>query len=187
MHCFRRVSRRLKAFAESVLYRDIVLADDEKHELSTSRFIERLSDPTDGLARHVRCLRIESFRGDEGGYYMNTQFLASCLRGLHKLDSFMSVSSHRTGSGEHYGSKPHSRVTFRMIITDKRLPVGILSFQCRTSFSQFCIVNCQVLGCAPASKALTRRFSDLPNSTAWISLCLILTLHHMRRGHYGSN
>jgi hypothetical protein len=87
LRCFRLVSKRLKSFAESVLYKNITLNDDEENEMSTYLFIERLSDPTDDLSRHVRSLNVASFKGDNESCCMNTDLLLSCLNGVQKLES----------------------------------------------------------------------------------------------------
>jgi hypothetical protein len=87
LRCLRLVSKRLKSFAESVLYKNIMLDDNEENEMSTYRFIERLSDPTDDLSRHVRSLQVTSFKGDDESFCMNTDLLVSCLNGVQKLDS----------------------------------------------------------------------------------------------------
>ncbi|KAF1842755.1 uncharacterized protein K460DRAFT_134131 [Cucurbitaria berberidis CBS 394.84] len=86
--CLRLVSTRVKAFAESVLYRNIILEDNDQHDLASYRFIERLSNPGDALSQHVRSLQIKSFRGDHESFCMNTELLAACLNSLERLSSF---------------------------------------------------------------------------------------------------
>ncbi|KAF2028107.1 hypothetical protein EK21DRAFT_90930 [Setomelanomma holmii] len=89
LHGFRSVSRRLKIFAESVLYREIVLEEDnDAQEQATYRFIERILDSTDALCGHVRSVRVRSFKGDDASSCMNTQLLQACLRSINRLDSF---------------------------------------------------------------------------------------------------
>ncbi|KAF2831759.1 hypothetical protein CC86DRAFT_143063 [Ophiobolus disseminans] len=89
LHSFRLVSKQLSAFADSVLYRVVVLEDQgEKREQATYRFIERLLDPTDILRSHVRSLHVKSFYGDDQSACMNVQLLAACLRSIEKLHAF---------------------------------------------------------------------------------------------------
>ncbi|KAL6711789.1 hypothetical protein ACN47E_002832 [Coniothyrium glycines] len=84
----RLVSQRLKSFADTELFRELVLVDDEDHELTTFRLVERLADPEDSLRRHVRALQIKAFKGDEHSFCMNTSLLDSCLRSIIRLESF---------------------------------------------------------------------------------------------------
>ena len=94
LHCLRLVCRRLQVFAESVLYRNIVLQEDEDaQEQASYRFIERILDPTDTLRRHVRSLGVKSFKGDDDSSCMNTQMLLACVRSIDRLDSFRFVDS----------------------------------------------------------------------------------------------
>ncbi|KAF2847562.1 hypothetical protein T440DRAFT_188977 [Plenodomus tracheiphilus IPT5] len=88
LRCLRIVSSRLKIFAESILYRKLVLQDDDDHELASSGFIERLQNPLDTLSQHVRNLHVKSFRGDDESCCMNTNLLLTCLKRLRRLDSF---------------------------------------------------------------------------------------------------
>ncbi|KAH7357323.1 hypothetical protein BKA66DRAFT_473378 [Pyrenochaeta sp. MPI-SDFR-AT-0127] len=88
LYHFRILSPRLNAFAESVLYRNIVLEDDDQHELSSYRAIERLGSPKDPLSQHVRSLHVKSFKGDEESFCMNQKFLLVCLNNIQRLRSF---------------------------------------------------------------------------------------------------
>jgi hypothetical protein len=85
----RSVSKRLSLFADSVLYRTVVLQEDNvSQEQASYRCIERLLDPADALRRYARFFHVESFRGDEASLCMNTQLLLACLRNARKLESF---------------------------------------------------------------------------------------------------
>jgi hypothetical protein len=97
LRSLRSVSKRLSLFADSVLYRTIVLQEDNvSQEQASYRCIERLLDATDTLRRYVRFLHIKSFRGDEASLCMNTQLLLACLRNAQKLESFRcAISSFR--------------------------------------------------------------------------------------------
>ncbi|KAH7379260.1 hypothetical protein DE146DRAFT_309608 [Phaeosphaeria sp. MPI-PUGE-AT-0046c] len=85
----RSISRRLSLYADSELYRTIVLEEDNfAQEQASYRCIERLLDPTDALRHQVRFLRVRAFNGDEGSFCMNTRMLQDCIKFIHKLDSF---------------------------------------------------------------------------------------------------
>lgn len=92
LRCLRSISRRLGVFADSELYRTIVLEEDnDVQEQASFRSIERLLDPTDALRHQVRFLHVRSFRGDEGSLCMNARMLQDCLKCIHKLDSLRYV------------------------------------------------------------------------------------------------
>jgi hypothetical protein len=94
LRLFRCVSRRLKIYAESVLYRHIVLEEDTvQHERASYRFIERLLDSDDILSRYVRTIQIRDFRGDDESSCMNTQLLSACVNTIKKLESLRSATS----------------------------------------------------------------------------------------------
>ncbi|KAH8732644.1 hypothetical protein GQ44DRAFT_696217 [Phaeosphaeriaceae sp. PMI808] len=87
--CLRLVSKRLSAFADSLLCRTITFGDDNLfQEQATYHYIERLLDPTDASRQLVRFLHVQSFRGDKESYCMNTELLLACVRSIRKLDSF---------------------------------------------------------------------------------------------------
>jgi hypothetical protein len=94
LRLFRCVSRRLKIYAESVLYRHIVLEEDTvSHERASYRFIERLLDSDDVFSRHVRTIQIKDFRGDDESSCMNTHLLSTCVNAIKKLESIRSAIS----------------------------------------------------------------------------------------------
>ncbi|KAJ4372011.1 hypothetical protein N0V83_003784 [Neocucurbitaria cava] len=84
----RLVSPRLNAFVECVLYKHIILEDDDDHELASYCLVERLKSLQDPLRRYVRSLQIKSFKGDEESFCMNTKLIGACLNNIEKLDSF---------------------------------------------------------------------------------------------------
>lgn len=89
LRCLRLVSQRFNDFADSVLYRKIVLEEDTVlQEQASYRTIERLLDPTDALRQHARFFHVNSFKGDLDSSCMNVALLIACLRNVRKLDSF---------------------------------------------------------------------------------------------------
>jgi hypothetical protein len=93
LHQLRRVSKRLNAFAESILYKAIVLGEDhDTEEQASYRIIERILDSSDLVRFHVRKLSVRSFKGDEDSSCMNIRLLVDCIRSIYKLASFGYVS-----------------------------------------------------------------------------------------------
>jgi hypothetical protein len=93
LHQLRCVSKRLNDFAESVLYKVVVLGEDyDTEERASYRIIERILDSSDPVRFHVRKLSVSSFKGDENSSCMNARLLVDCIRSIHKLASFGYVS-----------------------------------------------------------------------------------------------
>jgi hypothetical protein len=88
---FRLVSWRLKDFAESQLYKDVIVRDDEDDIDATNRFIERLTNQRDTLSRHVRHFTVASFEGEDDSSCLNVQLFVKLMAGFQQLNSFRSV------------------------------------------------------------------------------------------------
>lgn len=88
---FRLVSWRLKDFAESQLYKDVTVGDDEDNIDATNRFIERLTNQRDTLSRHVQNFTVASFEGDDDSSCLNVQLFVKLMAAFQQLSSFRSV------------------------------------------------------------------------------------------------
>ncbi|KAF2705339.1 hypothetical protein K504DRAFT_537404 [Pleomassaria siparia CBS 279.74] len=84
----RLVSWRLKDFAESQIYKDVIVGDDEDDIDVTNRFIERLTNSRDTLSRHVRNFTVASFEGDSSSSCLNTDLMVNLMQGFQGLTSF---------------------------------------------------------------------------------------------------
>ncbi|KAF1912223.1 hypothetical protein BDU57DRAFT_542086 [Ampelomyces quisqualis] len=89
LRCLRAVSKQLRGFADAILYSTIVLEESNVfQEQASFRSIERLLDPADNLRRHVRLVKVNSYKGNEESFCMNTHLLVACLRSIQKLYTF---------------------------------------------------------------------------------------------------
>ncbi|KAF2270489.1 hypothetical protein CC78DRAFT_528248 [Lojkania enalia] len=84
----RLTSWRLKDFAESQIYKTVVVGDEEHHVDYTNRFMDRLLDPNDKLSRHVRNFSVTSYEGDDASYCFNSSMFVRLLEKFQGFDNF---------------------------------------------------------------------------------------------------
>lgn len=88
LQSLRLTSSRLKSFSDAVAHRCVSLVDDEVHEQITYRLVERLTNPSDEIRRHVRDLRVLDFKGDAQSSCLNGALITRCFEHVQRLDSF---------------------------------------------------------------------------------------------------